>query len=662
MPQNSTVLQEETLKDDVILEESITTESTEDQAGTTSETIKEDLQEEEPEAKKTFTKICYILTGIGAKDLRLSQQNIGKKELTFFDNDFGWCFQNEDDALKIAKKHSRKGKEIKVSPYLNERANKKWHGTNLEKKEIGKETKYLIAKRDLDDKKRQIIETCNKAGFDIGFLHEDSVPDDFNDLQKSTFDFLKNGSFSDWIKDCEICEEFKKEWKEVGEEIKNNPSGDIEYQIVKKLNETHAVLRHTQTYFLREEPNAVFGGTDFVLESKQSFKDFYENKTVECSDEKIRTEAEIWIKSPDRREYKGITFDPTGKAEKMGLYNIWKGFAFKASTLGSCKLYKALVRDVICSGNLAFYEYLWQWMSMLVQKPHIIPELAILLMGFEGTGKGTFVKTLGKIFGQHFLHLDNLKRLLGNFNNHMKNAVLVFADEAVWEGGKKDIGQLKAMISEETAVIEPKNKDLFTIKNYRHFIFSSNEDFPVHLSPDDRRFLVLKVSAKHKEDYSYFGAITNELENGGYERLLYELQNENISNFNPRKIPLNVDAFDVKMQDASSTENYFFEALKEGSFDIGNAEPTYEWKDKILVKSVYADYLSWCAKGQILENKITDSKIFGKKLFKLLPSTEKTRPNPPKGEKKLEFYCFPDLQVSRKDFEKAYKVDSSVWD
>ena len=42
-------------------------------------------------------------------------------------------------------------------------------------------------------------------------------------------------------------------------------------------------------------------------------------------------------------------------------------------------------------------------------------------------------------------------------------------------------------------------------------MLSSNEDWPVHLDPDDRRFFVLKVSEKHKEDHMYFNAISDEL-------------------------------------------------------------------------------------------------------------------------------------------------------
>ena len=126
-------------------------------------------------------------------------------------------------------------------------------------------------------------------------------------------------------------------------------------------------------------------------------------------------------------------------------------------------------------------------MARLVQKPDEIAT-GLVIMGSQGTGKGKFIKSFGELFRQHFVHLDNLDRLLGNFNFHLKNAVLVYADEAIWGGNKKEVGKLKAMVTEEYAMIEPKGKDPIPVRNFRHFILSSNEEWPVHLDPDDHRF------------------------------------------------------------------------------------------------------------------------------------------------------------------------------
>lgn len=297
-------------------------------------------------------------------------------------------------------------------------------------------------------------------------------------------------------------------------------------------------------------------------------------------------------------------------------------------------------------------------MARLVQKPNEIAT-GLVLMGKQGTGKGVFVKTLGKLFGKHFLHLDSVERLVGNFNFHMKNAVLVFADEAIWGGNKKDVGRLKAMVTEELALIEPKGKDAIAVPNFRHFIFSSNEDWPIHLDPDDRRFLILPVSDSRKEDIPYFKSIDEELKNGGYEAILNELLSEDISKYDPRILPANTEAFPVKLQSASSVEQYIYQALKEGCFDLGNEMPNQEWRDEILIESIFSDYCTWCIKERIPHDKSTK---LGRAIHKLIPSVEKKKPwvNPP--AKRKEIYSFPQLSKAREDFQKAFKSGPAIWD
>ncbi len=427
--------------------------------------------------------------------------------------------------------------------------------------------------------------------------------------------------------------------------------------VVEELNKKHAVLHADQFYILTEKPHNLLPGTDFVLESKQSFLNTYENQYALSPDGKTKkNKAKIWLSHPNRRQFdNGISFDPTTSGHRNGCYNIWKGFAVEARQ-GKCSLFREHIEKVICSGNKTYFSYLWNWMACLVQKPDTI-STGIVLMSGQGTGKGIFVKALGRLFGHHFLHLDNLERLLGNFNFHMKNAVLVFGDEAIWGGNKKDIGKLKAMVTEEYAMIEAKGKDIIPVRNFRHFILSSNEEWPLHLDPDDRRFLILQVSEQHKEDFEYFNNITSELEHGGYEALLYDLLNTDISGFNPRALPKNIEAFDIKIQSAPSSERYIYCALLEENFDIGNQSSTETWPETKLIDSVFQDYRSWC----ILQGIRNDPKAkFGKALHKLICSIKKERPYV--NGKRPEYYRFPSLANAREDFQKAFKVDARIWE
>jgi hypothetical protein len=153
------------------------------------------------------------------------------------------------------------------------------------------------------------------------------------------------------------------------------------------------------------------------------------------------------------------------------------------------------------------------------------------------------------------------------------------------------------------------------------------------------------------------------MQEGGYEALLYELKNENLDDFCIQKLPANTEAFDVKMLSASTSEQYIYEALCEGAFDLGNGKTVGNawdakmWGSRSVAKIIYSDYTTWCSN----QKKVQDtSEIFGTKLRKTIPSTKKIRAR--EGDARVNTYEFPELKVARKEFEKSWKVGPEVWD
>jgi len=439
--------------------------------------------------------------------------------------------------------------------------------------------------------------------------------------------------------------DLQEQYKELAERKKFLWAED---DVIAEFNTNHAIVRVEQTYILTEKNN-IFGERDFSLESRQSFRTFYEDEYIMCIDGVERCKADIWLRSSKRRKYNGIIFDPTTTESKKGFYNIWKGFARK-SIEGDCQKYWAHVKENICNGDEEAYRYLRKWMAYVFQYPHIV-HTAIVLCGSQGVGKNRFVEPLGVLLGAHYVQLSNISELVSNFNSHLKNAVLIHANEALWGGHKKDIGTIKAMITEGDCFIEGKGKDRIQVRNYRHVILSSNEDWPVHLDPDDRRFFVLRVSESHKEDREYFKAIIEESHNGGYEALLFDLLHENLTDFDPRQLPSSSNSFAIKMRSGDSAHRYLYEALDQGGFSIGNASENESpvWQAIIPKDSVYEDYVIWC------KNSGEDDlrrEIFCRVVKKLIISVEEIRPG---GKSRIRCYKFPSLEQARKDFSKAFK-------
>ncbi|MBH0619629.1 hypothetical protein I3A86_26450, partial [Salmonella enterica] len=171
--------------------------------------------------------------------------------------------------------------------------------------------------------------------------------------------------------------------------------------------------------------------------------------------------------------------------------------------------------------NKEHAEYLLNWCAFLVQKPDQIPEVAIVLKGAKGTGKGTLGNALMRFFGQHAIQLASVYHLVSNFNAHFRDACFVFADEAFWPGDKSADGTLKRLITEPTLFIEKKGKDGVTTTNRTHLMMASNEEWIIPATPGERRYFVLNVSDHKQQDLEWFGNINKQMEEGGLEAMLY---------------------------------------------------------------------------------------------------------------------------------------------
>ena len=192
-----------------------------------------------------------------------------------------------------------------------------------------------------------------------------------------------------------------------------------------------------------------------------------------------------WIDHEQRRQYDGIVYAPNSVAGD-GKLNLWNGFGCKPRE-GDCGLFLDHLRNNICTGNEQYSEYFLNWMAYAVQHPHRQGEVAVVLRGKEGTGKGVVAKQFGRLLGSHFRHIVHAKHLTGHFNAHLQHCSVLFADEAFFAGDRSHEFILKALITEETLLIEPKGIDPFPVCNCVHLIMSSNNDWVVPAGADARR-------------------------------------------------------------------------------------------------------------------------------------------------------------------------------
>lgn len=298
------------------------------------------------------------------------------------------------------------------------------------------------------------------------------------------------------------------------------------------------------------------------------FRNLHDHKrktiTVEGNKKEIGL-GSYWLRHAKRRQYEDVRFEPEAGPSKAGSFlNLWQGLAVEAEP-GDWSLFCAHLLDNVCGGNRDYFEYLLDCMAFAVQRPGQRSEVAIVLRGREGVGKGIVLRYFGAIFGPHYRHISQANHLVGNFNAHLQHCALLFADEAFFAGDRQHEGQLKYLITEPMLMIEPKGIDSYQVRNCLKIWMSSNNEWVVPAGADARRFFVLDVAPNKKQDHAYFAAISDEMEHGGTEAMLHDLLLRDLSQFNEKLAPQTDALADQKARSRRGVDRLIEQICTEGS-------------------------------------------------------------------------------------------------
>lgn len=364
---------------------------------------------------------------------------------------------------------------------------------------------------------------------------------------------------------------------------------EAEDPMLRELNDRHAVIGSIGSKglcrILSEEQDPILGRANIAYQSMSDFLLRYRNRTVEFSvgAGKIASKPAgvWWLDHPRRRYYDTVVFAP-GKATP-GCYNLWKGFACEARPDGSCEKYLAHIQYNICDGKAELFDYVLNWMANAVQNLAQPGGVALVLRGEQGTGKGMFATHFGRLFGRHFLHVVDARLLLGSFNAHMRDCIVMFADEAVTASDKREESLLKSLVTERTVMSHAKGVDAESAPNYIHMIMASNHEWVVPAGPHERRFLVMDVGNSKRQDSAYFMEIDREMESGGREALLHLLMTRDISRFNVFRIPGTKAGRDQQEFSLSAEDEWWYDKLTTGEmFPTGEGWPTTVYCSHLL--------------------------------------------------------------------------------
>jgi len=365
--------------------------------------------------------------------------------------------------------------------------------------------------------------------------------------------------------------------KETGEE--DLPKSELNARIatrkalIAKINLTHALIENIggKTLIASREPSPHNPEHEcIVFQTPASFRLRYSNELVPSLKLKGKSKklGDFWVDHKDRCQYRGVVFKPSGAKVINGHMNLWRGWGVEPKK-GDWSPIRQHIEVVIADGDPKAAEYIIRWIAWAIQHPDRQAEVALVLVGHKGTGKGTLIRCLQLIFGAHAFQVSSQEHIVGRFNAHQRDCVLFIADESFWAGDRRCIGALQRMITEPTLSIEQKGIDLVEVPNMLHMVMLAELGWVVPAGERERRYATFKASDSRLGDRDYFEALHAHIENGGAAAMLYDLQRVDLGKWHPRQVYETAELIEQKQHSLPPFDKWYVNLLQAGQLPGG---------------------------------------------------------------------------------------------
>jgi putative DNA primase/helicase len=248
-----------------------------------------------------------------------------------------------------------------------------------------------------------------------------------------------------------------------------------------------------------------------------------------------------WLADRDRRmiDPEQLVFDPSQTAGGDCI-NLYGGLAIEPAE-GDCSPIRELLEH-LCGESSSTEEgvarvvgWVLDWLAYPLQHPGAKMASALVFHGPQGAGKNLFFEAVAAIYGRYALVVGQ-DQLEDKFNDWASQKLFLIGDEVV---ARVELyhqkNKLKSFITGETIQINAKMLPLRTERNHVNVVFLSNEQQPLALEEDDRRYLVVYTPPRRKDDL--YQRVADFLAAGGAARFLKFLLDRDLGDFNRHTRP-----------------------------------------------------------------------------------------------------------------------------
>lgn len=219
------------------------------------------------------------------------------------------------------------------------------------------------------------------------------------------------------------------------------------------------------------------------------------------------------------RKYNDIGCFPSSPVQPArtmeGVFNTFVGIQAQYTKVtkksNNLELVLSHIFNVLSNGDDEVFDYILVWLSTVFRNPGW-PSKRCLIFHSKAhqIGKGIMLNFLvEKVFGtKHGQVRKNASFLSCNFNKELENSILNLMDEVPeltdFTDGKAITDRFKSYITEPHIEIIGKGETPKQRANSNNFIVTSNDDNPIHIDPNDKRFFKVKCGEMFDGNSKYF--------------------------------------------------------------------------------------------------------------------------------------------------------------
>jgi hypothetical protein len=254
----------------------------------------------------------------------------------------------------------------------------------------------------------------------------------------------------------------------------------------------------------------------YVKETNKKGEDVYKQKRF----------IERWLDDPQIRKYNKMVFKPPPLRVQTEEFNTWTDLEILKTPYkpNNNIIERFLEYTNNLFNNQEVVNYILAYFANRLQNPAERNKVCVILYGEEGDGKNRFFDIFKNIVGnKYYIELESGKQLFSAHSCVEKEKLFVCVNEARGKDNYENADILKARITTDTLLINPKGIQEFTIDNYCDYIMTTNNHNAVNIHDKSRRYLFVETTSYYSRNSDFFNTFSNDIvENKEALRIIYE--------------------------------------------------------------------------------------------------------------------------------------------